>query len=339
MAIVRKVAKQRLEQTPVTGEALTIFHSIFTKEGGMNSFLTALIVFSLAASAAVDAKSLLRRGDVSTSEASKVDRSLQEGLVCLIKVLDGQFDDGTEKEFYQCFLDNDDDGFYEYSYMIDLPDDFIEANSDCIRSSTDCFLTIPGGEALGDDKIVSYPMISVPASAAISAIQADPDGGERRQLAITGDHPTLVVRVSSTDAFNSSPSPSTLDLAGSIFGIGPRRLDSNMADQYFACSKEQLSFSPFNVGENIVNGVVEVTLPQGTFGEDIFSLTNKMYQAAVEKIGNTLSEARHIMYVVPFGTKFDGSANWVAFANMHGKSSYYNNRWGDRLSSQMHEIG
>ena len=102
---------------------------------------------------------------------------------------------------------------------------------------------------------------------------------------------------------------------------------------------DQLEFSPFNVGDNIVNGVVEVTIPKATYGKDIFSLTNTMYQATVDRVGNSLVAASHIMYCVPYGTEFDGSKNWVAFANMHGKSSYYNNKWCDRLSAQMHEIG
>jgi hypothetical protein len=112
-----------------------------------------------------------------------------------------------------------------------------------------------------------------------------------------------------------------------------------MAQQYWDCSREQLSFRPFDVGYNVADGVVDVYLPQGTLGRDIFSLTNAMNEAAVEKVGNSLSAAKHIMYVVPFGTTFDGSPSWVAFADMHGKSSYYNNRWGDRLSAQVHEIG
>ena len=194
-----------------------------------------------------------------------------------------------------------------------------------------------GGEAI-DDSNVLHPIINVPVAASISAEdRSDPDDeGQRRQLAITGDHPTLVVRVTST---NGSPSPSASSLAGSVFGLGPSPLENNMAQQYWDCSREQLSFSPFDIGDNIVNGVVDVYLPQGTLGKDIFSLTNAMYEAAVEKVGNSLIAAKHVMYVVPFGTTFDGSPNWVAFANMHGKSSYYNNRWGDRLSAQVHEIG
>lgn len=67
---------------------------------------------------------------------------------------------GTEKEFYQCFLDKDNDGFYEYSYMIDLPDNFMDDNRDCIGSG-DFFLNIPGAEALDDNANVSQAPPSV----------------------------------------------------------------------------------------------------------------------------------------------------------------------------------
>jgi len=112
-----------------------------------------------------------------------------------------------------------------------------------------------------------------------------------------------------------------------------------MAEQYWRCSKEQLTFSPFTVGNNIVNGVIEITIPEATNGKDIFSLTNKMYQAAVDTVGNSLIAASHVMYCVPQGIIFDGATNWVAFANVNGKTSFFNNKWCNRLSSQMHEIG
>lgn len=286
-------------------------------------------VFSIVMVKSAEAKPLLRNGDSDRKPVEQFDhRSLQTSLQCKIRALDGQFEDGTDKEFYQCYLDRNNDGLYEYSYMIDLPDYFVKSNRECILSG-DCILNIPGGEAHDDGS----PTISVPVAAAMSAEdKSTPDsGGERRKLAVTGDHPTLVVRVSSADR---SCEPSAIDLAGSVFGLGPRALDNNMAQQYWDCSNGQLSFSPFNVGSNIVNGVVDVYIPQNIWGKDVFSLQNQVHQATVDKIGNSLIASKHIMYVFPWGTTFDGSSNWVAFANMHGKSSYYNNKWGDRLSAQ-----
>lgn len=261
------------------------------------------------------------------------DRSLQDEVLCKIKVLDGQFEDATSKELFQCFLDRDNDGFYEYSYMVDLPDDFVNAHRECIWSG-DCLLHIPGGQAI-DDETVSHPTVSVPVAAAIS-VEEQIEPLDRRQLAITGDHPTLVVRVTSADG---QCSPTANDLAGSVFGLGTNSLVNNMAKQYKDCSKDQLTFSPYDYGDSITNGIVEVTINSATTGVDILSLTNTLYEATVDVVGNNLFAAKHVMYCLPYGTEFEGSKGWVAFANMNGKSSYYNNKWCDRLSSQMHEIG
>ena len=156
----------------------------------------------------------LRKRDASVSDH---DRSLQDEVLCKIKVLDGQFEDGSGKELYQCFLDRDNDGFHEYSYIVNLPDDFVNANSDCIRSG-DCFLHIPGGQAI-DDETVSHPTISVPVAAAITVDdRSEPE--QRRQLVVDGDHPTLVVRVTTAD---KSCDPTAIDLAGSVFGLGAKQ--------------------------------------------------------------------------------------------------------------------
>jgi hypothetical protein len=40
------------------------------------------------------------------------------------------------------------------------------------------------------------------------------------------------------------------------------------------------------------------------------------------------------MYVVPYGTEFNGNKGWVAFAHVSGVNSWYNDYWGDYLSAQ-----
>lgn len=133
----------------------------------MISLLRALVLCSIAVKAAESARSLRKGRDARSLHQSEGYRSLQDELLCNIKVIDGQLEDGTDKEFFQCSLDRDDDGFYEYAYIIDLPEDFVNANRDCIRRG-ECFLNITGGEAI-DDNNVPHPIINVPVAASISA--------------------------------------------------------------------------------------------------------------------------------------------------------------------------
>ena len=64
-----------------------------------------------------------------------------------------------------------------------------------------------------------------------------------------------------------------------------------------------------------------------------------MLDATNAAISNSLNASPdHVMYVVAGGTKFKESDKWVAFAYVGGKSSFYNNAWGQSLSAEMHEV-
>ena len=184
----------------------------------------------------------------------------------------------------------------------------------------------------------SVPYVTVPDPSAVVIV---PMARRERHLVDreleTRYNSVLVVRVSTSDGDRCDPTAN--QLAGSVFGVGSEALEHSMKSQYEACSNGQQSFTPVE-GDSVVKGVVEVTIDKKIQGKDIFSLTNEMNKAARTVVGNSLnSSPKHIMYCVPYGTKFNGSTGWVAFAYVNGVSSYYNNKWCDRLSSQVHEIG
>lgn len=270
------------------------------------------------------------------------DRSLQYGVVpidtlsCHISAIDGQFEDGTDEQVYSCTIyDGQSKLGGGMMYSIDLSDDFVNEHRDCIMNGH-CYVDIEGGMTNEDGDV---PTIEIPEAAGISVIdksEIDPDPTARRKLRVTGTHPVLVVRVQGKD---SSCNPSSSDLAGSIFGLGNKKLANSMKAQYDLCSQGLLSMDPV-AGNNVNDGVVDVYINKKIDGTNIFSLTNAMFQAADAAVGTSLNTSpRHIMYVVPPGTTFRGSTGWVAFAHVSGYNSWYNDEWGDRLSAQVHEVG
>jgi hypothetical protein len=192
-----------------------------------------------------------------------------------------------------------------------------------------CYISIPGGTVhdYGDDRFISFPIDS-------SITLVDGVGLRQRRLAITGMHQTLVIYVKINGI---PPVPSTTDLAGSIFGLGDNPAAQSMSAQYSACSFGQLQFFPAE-GTNIVNGVMDIEINKGSGTLSTLSLLSDLAAAVKVKIPQGMAP-RHTMYVLPYGTEFQGSLNWVAFAYVGGTSSYFNDSWGDSLSCTMHELG
>lgn len=255
--------------------------------------------------------------------------------LCNILIVDGQFDDGrSNAEQTKCLVDGDWNGYTngvdDFAYDITLPSSFITQNDQAIRSGS-LYIAIPNGEIVDDG--VNPPSVTVPDASAISIVHGL--GRRNRRQLKTRSNPVLVVRVSTNRGDECDPSANAL--AGSVFGLGNEALPHSMKSQYEACSNGQQSFRPVS-GNGVVNGVVDVTIDMDIRGRDIFSITNAMNRAAVAKVGNSLSASpRHVMYCVPPGTVWDGRRNWVAFAYINGISSYFNNGWCDRLSSQGRE--
>lgn len=200
-------------------------------------------------------------------------------------------------------------------------------NEECITNGA-CFVDIPGAQIFDEEG--SVPTIAVPESAELMPVDRSESVPSGRKLT-SGTHPVLVVRVK---AKNRSCTPSSADLAGSVFGLGNSWIENSMKSQYERCSNNQFTFSNVE-GNGVTNGVVDVYIDEDVWGTNIFSLTNKMFQAASAAVGTSLNATpKHVMYVVPYGTEFNGNKGWVAFAHVNGYNSWYNDSWGDYLSAQ-----
>lgn len=259
-------------------------------------------------------------------------RDLQVDITCQLTYIDAQFEDRSlDIEEYACIIDEDKNGYGDMAYAINLPDDFIELHKAEIGSGL--FINIPGGQVNYEDE----PFIEFPGNATISVVDGFGSQNDGRQLnSITGDRWILVVRVSIN---NKSPDPSSLELAGAIFGVGPgwNIPAQSMAGQYSDCSFGQLEFFPVTGNSNVKFGVVDVAIYSND--DNVLNMRQNMLNAANTATSNSLNKSPdHIMYVVAGGTKYKGSDVWVAFAYLGGKSSFFNNDWGKRLSSEMHEI-
>jgi hypothetical protein len=192
-----------------------------------------------------------------------------------------------------------------------------------------CYINIPGGELHGYEE---GRFISIPVDSSITLVEAA--GVRRRELAITGSKQTLVIRVKLNGV---QPTPSATVLAGSAFGLGGKPAAQTLVGQYNACSFGQLQFFPAE-GTNILNGVMDIDIKKGNGTLSTLTLLSDLAAAATAKMPAGMNP-NHIMYVLPYGTAFQGNKNWVAFAYVGGRSSYFNNMWGDSLSATMHEIG
>lgn len=179
------------------------------------------------------------------------DRSLQYGippidtLTCRISAIDAQFEDGTEEQVYACTLNDGQSALGGLMYSIDLSEDFVNGNKNCIMNGH-CYVDIQGGMTNEDGAV---PTIEIPEAAGISVIdksQLAPDPTARRELQVTGTRPVLVARASSK---GQPCDPSASDLAGSIFGLGNDTLTNNTKAQHERCSQGQLSMVPTSMLE------------------------------------------------------------------------------------------
>ena len=225
-----------------------------------------------------------------------------------------------------CLIDIDNNGIGDHAYAIALPPAFLDEHSDCSPDGS-CYLCIPGGELLeGNERTILIPDDST------ITILGGSDSSLRSENGIIGRHETLVIRVTINGV---PPEPTSTDLAGSVFGLGDNPAEQTMVGQYDACSFGQLEFYPAE-GENIWDGVMEVSISTGE--TSILSMLSEMQNAANDMISGGVNP-KHFMFVVPYGTEFQGANDWVAFGYVGGSSSFFNNQWGDSLTSQLHENG
>ena len=147
----------------------------------------------------------------------------------------------------------------------------------------------------------------------------------RYNLDVIGNKTTLVVRV--VDSQNHTVNATLAQLQDDVF------LDSvSLKTQYAACSHDQLIIEPANVNSNTSKGVVEITLDVAVANVS-YRVLLSMVVTKAKKLYDGLSQFQFVLFCQPL------HGNWLAYAYVNGRDSFYNGHWCQRVSAQMHEIG
>lgn len=166
---------------------------------------------------------------------------------------------------------------------------------------------------------------------------------QRRKLNSTLEYSetykVLVVRV--IDAAGKGPDAGAAELQDDIFND-----DVCLKRQYEACSHHQIRIERANdfstiqmIGDKneTVSGIVEVKVDILADNGKAKMLEYRALEAAEQTFGTMtpLAEAFDlVMFCQPPGT-----GDWLAYAYVNDYRSFYNNKWCQRLSAQMHEVG
>jgi hypothetical protein len=151
----------------------------------------------------------------------------------------------------------------------------------------------------------------------------------------TGKQSILVVRViSSKDSETLEPSLSRSQLRNQIFGdpSSPSRI--SLKSQYAMCSKDSLNFIPASYdGKDfgVFNLIVDRSLKNKDFSLHMENIVAKAFE---EKFDSEVNYD-YAMFCLPKGM----NGEFIAFAIVNNKFSFFSDPWCGSLSSTMHELG
>ena len=243
-------------------------------------------------------------------------------LYCQVAVVDIQLASSEIVKTYRCLTreSQEGDGESEMSYTLNLPEYFVNASKITLDTgvSNICIL---GGSAVRNE--FSKPdFVVIPSNASIRFVERS--ARHLRRLAQTGTRTTLIVRVTTP---SESITESAAVLANAAFGTGGQQY--SMSAQFNSCSAGKLNFVPASGFNIISNGVMELSLTESITGQNIFNLENPMTIAVktLLSISDLYSAFSNVIFCMPFGTTYQagGSKNWLAYAYVPGRFSYYNN--------------
>ena len=212
--------------------------------------------------------------------------------------------------------------------------DIVESSAiaSSIANATSGETTLTVSEAVVD---TDSPRMFIPEDAHVKvgiapAVATRTEVRQRRLTKTTGVLNTLVIRVS--DKNNVQPDASISRLKNDVFEDA-----SSLKTQTEACSYGKVEIKPFkgNTPNNqyIGNGVVDVKIDY-TIGSNAGGLDQAALKAAKEQLGDLdHSMFDLVMFCFPPGD------NFLAFAYLGGKYSFYNNKWCGFVAAQMHEVG
>jgi hypothetical protein len=148
-----------------------------------------------------------------------------------------------------------------------------------------------------------------------------------------GSRSVMVVRVTSSDA--GSPSYDRKELSRNIFGHPNSIYRPSFASQYNQCSQGQLNFHPASYEGDSTTGVHDLNLPYQLLNRKFDFQVDQWLETAFEQKFGAMDQYDHIMYCLPQGM----AGEFVAFAVVNGRNSYYSDPWCAMMSATMHEIG
>jgi len=224
-----------------------------------------------------------------------------------------------------------------YSFDFDdVHQDLFNAHKDKLLKGYDQFVTIPGGKF--EDDYTIY----IPDPSQIEVVEP-PTLNTRRQLEHRklarkfGKKTALVIRV---ESYDGAPKYSNSELFRLTF-----ENDVSLQEQLKKCS-----FGSFQINPTAF-GVLDVFIDKNSTGRSPGAVTNDSQKAALERVNMLNARAGEevfddirdvadfILYVLPRGTTENNERNWLASAPVYGVQSMYNDRWGGRVSTVIHEIG
>ena len=243
-------------------------------------------------------------------------------------VTNGADNNAMPAESYVCITDTD-EGAVDMAFAIDLADDLL--NQLNLHDDSKSWISISSA-------IVDYAnaAIVILDDAQVTVVPSIFSNRRRRLAPTMGKSTLLVLRVTYRD---QAPSLTAANLASSVFGLGEKAANVNLADQMEACSFGKLLFSPAK-GSGIVHGVAEISINVKVSGDNSVRTLEILVIDKANKEFGTLSQLyEHVIIVMPeAGLKYGGNG-YLAYAFLRGFISVYDNLWAGRISALSHEIG
>lgn len=209
----------------------------------------------------------------------------------------------------------------DYSYPIDLPEDFVEANKVALVTGR-LFATFPEGQII-DGKVIR------PLNVPITVI-SPPESFECRHRTLSdtsGTKSVLVLRISANDA---SPTFSASQYYNYIFNNSQPDTAPSLSSQYSRLSFGQLNFVPTQYG------VMEVPVNINAYGAASSNIRDAAITYVIAQYGvSSLTQlADHVIFCLPSGT-----GNWAGSSPVMSWRIVMNNDWCGYISGFMHEMG
>jgi len=291
-------------------------------------FINAFIHYLAAAAAA--ASSIVLRGSHQTPQDS---RRVLQGTTCRLFLQDIEYGpaedqhNGYSEEHWVCELAKKEIQKLEGLRFVEI----VGADG-IISEATSGKSTLTVSTAVID---VDDSTMRIPDDAVYELIHEKEDSKDklkqrRNMMATTGTFNTLVIRV--INSRGVGPDASVTQLRSDVFED-----DVSLRSQFSRCSHGQLQIQPFSgrtdTGLDINNGVVSVKVDYDGGDHGLFQ--NSAIKAATDQLGD-LDDDKYdlIMFCFPPGT-----GGWLAYAFVNSKYSFYNNKWCQYVSAQMHEVG